>query len=337
MDGLPRDYWFSLAATRYPLIAMPDISAVTAARQLLRRYLPVTRLVPAPSLSRLTGQDVYLKLEPDLPTASFKPRGALYALSQRFERGPVSEVVASSTGNHGAAVAYAARALGVAATIFLPAGANPVKRGRIADLGARIVEQGRDLAEAFEQASAYATARKAFFLNDATDPDVPIGTATIATEILEQLPSAATIVVPMGDTALIRGIAGAARRLVPSIRIVGVQAERAPSYYLSWTKREVVGTESCDTIADGLATRTPVEANVRDIVDLVNEIRLVSEDGMLAAIRHFLIEEHVVSEPSGAAATAALLQSPQGWNGDVVLIVTGANVTLEILQRALRS
>jgi threonine dehydratase len=311
------------------------------ARQLLARYLPATRLVPAPSLSRAgagigaEGVKVYLKLEADLPTSSFKVRGALYALSRRLERGPVSEVVASSTGNHGAAVAYAARQLGLAATIFLPVGANPVKRGRIADEGGRIVEQGKDLSEAFARASEYAGEHDAYFLNDATDLDVPVGAGTIATEILDQLPSAAAIVVPMGDTALIRGIAAEARRVAPQIRIIGVQAGRAPSYYLSWKQHQVVGTDSCDTIADGLATRTPVDANVRAIVDLVDDIRLVSEEDMLRAIRHLLIAEHVVSEPSGAAATAAFLQTGDGWNGDVVLIVTGANVTVDVLRKAL--
>ena len=318
----------------------PDFTMVDDAEQLLARHLSVTRLVPAESLSNLEGgaaggTRVYLKLEPDLPTGSFKVRGALYSLTRQLERGNVTEVVASSTGNHGAAVAYAARQLGVAATIFLPKGANPVKQRRIAAQGGRIVEGGRDLSEAFDRASAYATDRHAFFLNDATDSDVSVGAGTIAAEILDQLPSAATIVVPMGDTALIRGIAGAARRLKPPIRIIGVQADRAPSYYLSWKQHRVVGTESCDTIADGLATRTPVDTNVRAIVDLVDDIKLVSEDDMLRAIRHLLIEEHVVSEPSGAAATAAFLQSRDEWSGDVVLMVTGANVTIEVLQRAL--
>ena len=316
---------------------MPGVATVQDAQETLSRYLPTTRLVPAPSLSASPGLRVYLKLEADLPTGSFKARGALYALSRQLSRGGVGEVVASSTGNHGAAVAFAARQLRARATVFLPEGANPVKKRKITGEGGRIVEGGRDLSEAFERASTYALEKKAYFLNDATDPDVPVGAGTIAVEIFEQLPTTATIVVPMGDTALIRGIARAARRLSASVRIIGVQAERAPSYYLSWTKRQVVGTDTCDTIADGLATRTPVDANVAAIVDLVDDVRLVSEDQMLAAIRLLLIEEHVVSEPSGAAATAAFLQSPDKLDGDVVLLVSGANVTLEVLRRALNT
>src|SRR5215470_9001668 len=119
-----------------------SLSTAHEARALLQRYLPITRLVSAPSLSARSGSDVHLKLESDLPTGSFKPRGAIYALSANLARGPVREVTASSTGNHGAAVAYAAKLMGVACTIFLPVNPNPVKRDRIASLGATIIEEG---------------------------------------------------------------------------------------------------------------------------------------------------------------------------------------------------
>ena len=314
----------------------PSLADVHKARALLARYLAVSRLVPAPSLRGEGSANVFLKLDTELPTGSFKIRGALYALSARRERGPLGEVIASSTGNHGAAVAYAARLLGVRATIFLPANANLVKRKRIADQGATIVERGRDIAAAFENAKEHAAQHpNAFLLNDATDPDLPAGPATIACEIIDQLPSVRTIIVPMGDTALIRGLAAAARQLAPSIAVIGVQAERAPAYFLSWQKGQVVGTDTCDTIADGLATRTPDAANVAAIKALLADVRLVTEDAMLRAIRRLLVDEHVVSEPAGAAATAAWLDAPRGLSGDVVLLVSGANVTIDVLRRAL--
>ena len=314
---------------------IPSFLSIQEARRLLARYWPVTRLVPAPSLARAKSTAVYLKLESELPTGSFKPRGALYALAVNLERRKIMEVVASSTGNHGAAVAYAAHLLGVPARIFLPSGANPVKRARIASLGAHIVEQGAaDLAEAFELASKYAHQDGVFFLNDATDPDLPAGPATIACEIVEQLPDADTIFVPMGDTALIRGVAAAAKHLSPGVRIIGVQAERAPSYALSWQQNRVVETDTCDTIADGLSTRLPDEANVRAIRQLVDEVVLVSEAEMLRAIRHLLMEEHVVAEPAGAAAMAAFQKSRSVSAKNVVLLVSGANIAPEILRRA---
>src|SRR5207245_712155 len=163
----------------------------------LRKYFDAPPLVKAPSLS-ISGAEVYLKIETGLPTGSFKPRGALYALATNLKRRKIEEVTASSTGNHGAAVAYAAKTLGARATIF----------------------------------------------------------------------------VPMGDTALMRGVAAAVKQLAPQVKIVGVQAEQAPAYCLSWRAGEVVATESCDTCADGLATRTPDAGNVAAIRKLVDDVAL---------------------------------------------------------------
>ena len=311
-----------------------EFATIQAARDLLRRYLPQTRLVKAQSLSRAAA-NVYLKLETELPTSSFKPRGAIYALSTNLGRRQIAEVIATSTGNHGAAVAYAARIFGIPARIFLPENPNPVKRARIADLGATIVEQGKDNTEGFQLATAYARSNDIYFLNDATDPDLPAGPAAIACEILEQLPEADAIYVPMGDTALIRGVATAAKHLSPKIKIIGVQAEQAPAYYLSWKSGKAQSTETCDTIADGLATRTPEPANVDAIRELVDDICLISEQQMLAAIRYLLFEEHVLAEPSGAATTAALLNQPKPAVEKIVLIVSGANVSQDVLQRAI--
>lgn len=317
-------------------MTLPDFDQVEQAREVLCQHFAPTRLLPAPSLTRIAGAPVLVKLEAELPTGSFKVRGAVYALWSRLQRGHVSEVVASSTGNHGAAVAFAARTLGVPATIFLPSPTNPVKRQRIAELGARIVEPGAvDLAATAQYASAYAQRPGVYFLNDATDPDLPAGPATIACEILDQHPAVGAIVVPVGDTALIRGVAAAARHLRPAMRIVGVQAERAPSYYLSWTERRAIPTETCDTIADGLATRTPVEANVRAIVSVVDEMHLVNETELLGAVRHLLLEEHVIAEPAGAAAVAVLLRRTIPPKQEIVALVTGANVSAKVLQRAL--
>jgi threonine dehydratase len=315
----------------------PEISKIRAAQEFLGKYFAPTRLIPAAFLSRTVRKNAYLKLETELPTGSFKVRGAFYALAERMKKGSVREVVASSTGNHGAAVAYAAKEFGIAARIFLPANCNPVKRGRIATLGATIVESGgSDLASAFELAAEHAKQPGVFFLNDATDVDLPAGPATIGCEILEQLPKATAIVVPMGDTALIRGIAAAAKQTAAQVKIIGVQAERAPAYYLSWKAGKAVGTETCDTIADGLATRTPEEANVRDIKNIVDDVVLVSEEQMLRAIETLLVEEHVVAEPAGAASTAALLKSSDGCGDSPVLIVSGANISREVLKRALQ-
>ncbi|MHB8501692.1 MAG: threonine ammonia-lyase [Candidatus Acidiferrales bacterium] len=329
----------------------PGISAILEARVFLARYFGMTRLVGAPFLSGRVGKRVYLKLETELPTGSFKVRGALYALALRLKKTEardvsasnagntgevVEEVIASSTGNHGAAVAYAGKLLGVKARIFLPAGCNPVKRARIASLGAEIVESGgADLAAAFELAAEYAKRPGVYFLNDATDVGLPAGPGTIGCEILEQLPAVNSIVVPMGDTALIRGIAAAVKQLAPRVKIIGVQAERAPAYYRSWKEDRVVGTETCDTIADGLATRTPDAANVRMVKELVDDVVLVSEEQMLRAIEMLLVEEHILAEPAGAASTAALLAARTDYGENAVLVVSGANISRDVLRRAI--
>ena len=315
---------------------VPGVSTIREAQRFLATYFEPTRLIAAPFLSQRTSKNVYLKLEMELPTGSFKVRGAIYALAQRMNRGPIKEVVACSTGNHGAAVAYAAKQFGIKAKIFLPTNCNPVKRGRIAALGAAIVESGgSDLASAFTLAAEYAKQPGVFFLNDATDEDLPAGPATIGCEILEQLPETSAIVVPMGDTALIRGIAAAAKQIGLQVKIIGVQAEGAPSYYLSWKQGKVVGTETCDTIADGLATRTPVAENVREVKNVVDDVVLVSEEQMLRAIGTLLVEEHVLAEPAGAASTAGFLNGDIECGDHVALIVSGANISREVLRQAI--
>jgi threonine dehydratase len=313
-----------------------DFAEVKDALQVLRPYFPPSPLVRAPSLSRAAGTEVFLKLESELPTGSFKVRGALFALLARLRNSPTTEVVASSTGNHGAAVAYAASLVGIRATIFLPRNPNPRKRQKIADAGANIVETGNDITDAFHAAVEYAERNNAYLLNDATDQVLPAGPATIACEILDQTPDATAMVVPIGDSALIRGIAFAAKHLRPDIRIVGVQARNAPSYYLSWTNGRATETADCNTIADGLATRSPVQENVDSIRDLVDQVCLVTEEEMLIAIKQLALHEHVIAEPAGAAAAAAYMAGLTGLqNGRVILIVSGGNVAEDVLQRAL--
>ena len=327
---------------------MIDPQRIRDAQSLLARHFGPTRIARAASLSS-PGRDLFLKVETDLPTGSFKVRGAIYSLSVNLARAAMTEVVCASTGNHGAAVAYAAQLLGVPATIFLPDHPNPVKAARIRELGARIVEAGADLSAAITGAHDHASRTPAFFLHDASDPDVPAGTATIGLEIVEQLPEVGVIYVPMGDTALVRGVASAAKQHRPSIRIVGVVAEQAPAYLLSWRRAhgsglraesreanadDVVETATCETIADGLAVRRPLAANVAAIRDLVDDVVAVSEAEMLAAIAWLDAREQVIAEPAGAASTAAFLKR-EGHAGRVlsdptrttVLLVTGCNLS----------
>ena len=300
-----------------------------AARRLLSERFPPSRLIRAATLSTRVGVDTYLKLENELPTASFKVRGAYHALWARCQAGPIGEVVAASTGNHGAAVAWAARELGISARIFVPLGANPVKVGRIKALGAELTEAGADIEGARRAAESYVAKAGGELLDDATSPDVPAGAGTIGLEILDQLPECGSVIVPVGDSALIRGVGGAMKGERPDIRVIGVQASGAPAYYRSWQSGRVVTTETADTIADGLATTRPTESNVAEIRSLVDAMVLVTEDEMLDAMGLLLSAEGITAEPSAAASVAALLQAPSSVRSPVVALITGGNVSPE--------
>ena len=269
---------------------------------------------------------MHLKLEGELPTGSFKVRGAYYALSTHARDNEVTEVVAASTGNHGAAVAWAARELKVPAQVFVPVGANAVKVDRIKSLGARLTEVGADIEDARRAAESYAAQAHALLLDDATDAHVPMGAGTIGLELVEQLRELGTVYVPVGDSALIRGVAAAVKAQRPHVRVVGVQAAGAPSYYRSWKSGRVVTTETADTIADGLATTRPTEPNVIAVRELVDEMVLVTEEEMLGAMRLLLASDDVVAEPSAAASVAALLQATGAHSRPVVALITGRNV-----------
>ena len=310
-----------------------DADAIAAARLGLTPYLQRTPIVRAPALDS-HGRVVYLKNETVQPTGSFKVRGAIHALKTACGREPVTEVVAASTGNHGAAVAYAASLLGVRARIFLPERSNPVKAARIRDLGATLEEAGRDLTEAIDRAQQYVSSSSALFLHDASCPDIPAGTATMGAEILEDVPDVDEVFVPMGDTALIQGVGSALRQASRPIRVIGVAAEMAPSYYLSWHEGVVVETATANTIADGLAVRRPLAPNVAAIRKLVDAVVTVGEQDMLSAIARLRAATGILAEPSGAAAVAAILagaaRRDSATSVVAVALVTGGNISPEV-------
>jgi threonine dehydratase len=313
------------------------LEQVSAARKLLHEIVPVSRLIRSVYLSNATGANVFLKLECEGPTGSFKLRGAYHAIWSRLHREKFPGVVTSSTGNHGAATAFAAKRLGLPVRIYLPKNPNPTKRDRIAQLGAEIIEVGEFLEETRKYAAKFAEESGWFNLGDGIEADMLPGTATITAEIIEQLPEVDAIFVPVGDSTLIRGAAFGAKSLKPAVRVIGVQAEKAPAYALAFEKGHGLSTDSSDTIADGLSVRDALEENVREIRKLVDGFTLVSESEMLAAIRDLYLNEKVLAEPAGAATTAALLKISADFKGKTVaLLVTGANIAEEHFQQALK-
>jgi threonine dehydratase len=267
--------------------------------------------------------DVWLKREDRHELGAFKWRGALTTLERLRQ-----DVVTASTGNQGAAAAWAARRLGLRATVFVPRGASATKLALIRAQGAEVREIDGDFDDAKEAGVAYAADRMLFF-EDGNEPAQLDGYAKIGEEIVEQLGAPpAAVIVPVGNGAL---FAGVARALGPTVRRVAVAAEDAPVMYESWRAGRVVESDRCDTIADGLAVRVAIPQAVEWLRETADEFLLVSEDELMGAVARFW-EAGIRAEPAAAATLAAL---PRVRERPVVLVVTGRNIDDELLKRCL--
>lgn len=291
---------------------------------------PASPLEPAPA--GLTGRDdVWLKREDVHELGAFKWRGALPTIDAFVARG-AREVVTASTGNHGAATAWAAARAGIRATVFAPIGASRAKLAIIEGLGAEVRELGRDLDEAKDLARDHAAAAGAAFFEDGAEPTQLTGYATIAEELVSQLgrPPAA-VVVPVGNGALLAGVGGALRRLVPEAERIGVAAREAPVMALSHAAGSVVESDRSDTFADGLAVRVAIPFAVEQLATAASRFVLVSERAIARAVAAYATAGLRV-EGSGAASLAAL--DAVAVAGPVVLLVTGRNIDDALLARA---
>jgi threonine dehydratase len=304
---------------------------VDAAAARLAPYARPTPLVPALLVSRDLDCDLRVKNETVSPIASFKWRGALNDI---LRAGTRSDVVTSSTGNHGQGVAWAARTTGVAAHIFLPLGANPLKRAKIALLGATIHDCGHDLDAAKDLAIAFANDEGLRFIDDGESEGVIEGVATIGLEIareLEQLDVQLDVAfVPMGSGSLAGGVAMALKQRFPNARIIAVQSSGAPAMVESFHARTAIERPAA-TIADGLICRVPAQLALDQLLRYVDDAITVTDEELLAASRAMILGAHLLVEPSGAAGLAAALRSRDAIQGkSVVVIATGSNVTEEI-------
>jgi threonine dehydratase len=265
--------------------------------------------------------EVWLKREDEHELGAFKWRGAL-AVLERLRQ----DVVTASTGNQGAAAAWAARRLDLRATVFVPRGASATKLALIRAQGAELREIDGDFDDAKDAGVAYAADRMLFF-EDGNEPAQLDGYAKIGEEIVEQLGSPpAAAIVPVGNGAL---FAGVARALGPSVRRVAVAAEGAPVMYESWRAGRVVESDRCETIADGLAVRVAIPQAVEWLRETADEFLLVSEEALMRAVAQFW-DAGIRAEPAAAAALAAL---PEVRERPVVLVVTGRNIDDELLKR----
>ena len=305
---------------------VPTPLDVLAARLRLRAHLPPTPLHESAWLSRHLGTRVSLKLESMQLTGSFKIRGALNALLM-VGANEAGEIVTSSAGNHGRALAYAAEMLGLRAVVFTPRDAAETKVAAIRRHGAVLtqVEGGYDEAEI--AAIRYAEQTGATFISPYNHPDVVSGGGSVALEVLDAAPDVDTLVVPIGGGGLISGIAIAARAVVPSIRIVGIEAEASSAFAASLRHGRIVTIDPQPTIADGLGGNVDPETITFPIIErLVDEVVTVSEPELMDAIRGLVREEHLIAEGAGAAAVAAVLARKVGAGRRMVALVSGGNI-----------
>lgn len=318
----------------------PNQVELTAARSVVAELHPRTPLYRLETngaggleTNRADGRaEIYVKYENHAPIRSFKARGALYSLWRLNAAERACGVVTASTGNHGRGIAYAGAVFGIPVTVVVPHDAPEVKTAPIRGMGAdlRVVEG--DLVQAQEMARAIADNDRRMYLEDGEDASLMAGASTVAWEILDELPDAKTIVVPVGGGNLIAGVALVAKDVAPGVRVVGVQSEAAPSVVRSW-EAGVVTTASCDTFAGGLATTTPGHLAFEVIKQQVDEMVLVSEADLEAQIVRILKSTGEVAEGAGAAAFAALAGHGHEWRGKTVLILTGGNIEFTDLRR----
>lgn len=306
------------------------------ARGVLRRHLAPTPLYRHALLSARLGFDAYVKHENHLPTGAFKVRGGLSLFADFGERELKQGVVAATRGNHGLALAYAARHFGSRCVVYVPHGNNPEKNALMEALGAEMVEWGRDFDDARLEAEARAHSDGLRFVHPANEPLMVAGVATLALEVAESLPDLEVIIVPMGTGSCAAGVAVALRPLLPKVKIIGVQAERAPALARSLEAGRLLSTDSADTFAGGLATRFAFELPFSLLCGALDEVVLVSEEEMREAVREALETTHNVAEGAAAAAYAAARKLRSTLSGKRVVIVhTGQNTDRNTLRWAL--
>jgi threonine dehydratase len=308
-----------------------------AARE-LRPYLPPTPLQYSRAFSDKARCHVHLKIESIQPIRAFKVRGALNKLIRMTDEQRAAGVITASAGNHGLGVAYAAATFKAPATVYVPEAANQFKVEAIRRMGATVVAAGRNYSGAYLEALAAQQDGGATFVHAYDDPDVVAGQGTIATELLSDLEDFDTVLVPIGGGGLIGGIALFLKAKKPGIKVFGVEPSGADAMSRSLRAGRIVTLDRVNTIADGLAASAPGELTFELARRHVDEVILVEEIEMLRAIRLLFEWEHLLAEPAGAAALAALLYHHRPVpNERVVVILSGGNVTDDVMLRALKT
>lgn len=301
---------------------------VEAAGSIESTFLHTPQFV-SETLSAELGCTLTLKVETANPIRSFKGRGADYFLKQLTERGDQRQLVCASTGNFGQAMAYACRQHDRQVIVYADTGANPLKLGRIRALGAEVRQIGADFDAAKDAARDFCAQTGSWMVEDGREPEISEGAGTIAVELLQDL-TFDTILIPVGNGALINGVARWIKAVAPEVVVIGVSARTADAMERSWRTNRVVERESARTIAEGIAVRTPVPEAVSDMEPIVDEMLLVDDDRMLEAMRLTLAATGQLVEPAGAVGVAALLDLAERFVDErVATVLTGNNLSPE--------
>jgi threonine dehydratase len=322
---------------------MVNLSDIQAARERLAQrviFSPCTRFE---DLSRITGADVYIKLENLQVTGSFKVRGALNALLQLDEPDKQLGIVAASAGNHAQAVAYGAQLLGISAAIVMPETTPLTKIEGTRAFGAEIVLAGQNYDAAYAKAVEIQQQSGRTLIHAFDHPHVIAGQGTIGLEILEQLPDVDLVIVPVGGGGLISGIAAALKTSRPQASIIGVEAKRLPAMQQSLAAKQIKALRPSHTLADGIAVAEVGHHTLPMVQRYVSDMVSVTDDEIARAVAYLLEREKTLAEGAGAVGIAALsnnyIRDVSGKK--IVIVVSGGNIDMTqlrlILERGLES
>jgi len=319
----------SQTTTSSPLTRLDDIRAAAA------RIKPVARVTPLVDVSEAARRPLFLKAENLQPVGAFKVRGAYNMVAQLTPEQRAAGVITYSSGNHGQAMALAARALGAPAVVVMPTTAPAIKIDGARALGAEVILAGTTSVERRARAEAEASARGLTMVPPFDHEWIIAGQGTAGLEILEQCPDVAAIVVPIGGGGLVAGVAAAIKQSKPEVVIVGVEPSGAAAMKASVDAGHPVTLPTTATVADGLMPVRPGDLTFAHVRAFVDRVVLVEDPDIIKAVLWIFTHAHLVAEPSGAAATAAVLTGVADAllpaNAPVVAIVSGGNMAPERL------
>jgi len=322
-----------------PTLPGPSLADFEAARELVSAVAEVTPMESSRFLAEVLGSPVHLKCENLQRTGSYKIRGAYNRLAGLSPEERSRGVVAASAGNHAQGVAFAARELGIASTIFMPIGVALPKLQATRRYGAEVVLCGHSVDEPLHAAAEFAETTGAVLIHPFDHPDIVEGQGTLGLEILDQVPDLDTVIVPIGGGGLISGVASALKQWAAhrgrTVRVVGVQSANSASYPPSLERGEPVEVATKPTIADGIAVSRPGELNFQIVRQAVDQIVTVTDDEAAKALLVLLERAKLVVEPAGAVAVAAILTGQVKDAGTTVAILSGGNIDPLVMERVI--